>query len=200
MSSDWLNMSLCEAARAIRRRRVSSVELTRACLEQRAARAAELNCFIAIEEDDALRARAAADALVKRGARVGPLHGVPLAHKDMFYRAGEDLDVRLEDPARLPPDGHRDGRRAARARRRDLARQSQHGGVRGQSDRPQRALGPLPQSVESRAHHRRLVERLGRRGRRRAPATARSAPTPAARSACPPPRAAWSASSPRTAA
>ena len=88
MSSDWLNMSLCEAAQAIRRRRVSSLELTRACLERARAVQPTINCFIAIEEADALRAARAADRLVKRGARLGPLHGVPLAHKDMFYRAG----------------------------------------------------------------------------------------------------------------
>jgi aspartyl-tRNA(Asn)/glutamyl-tRNA(Gln) amidotransferase subunit A len=49
----------------------------------------KLNCFIAIEEDDALEAAREADRKVKTGAPLGPLHGVPLAHKDMYYRAGK---------------------------------------------------------------------------------------------------------------
>ncbi len=88
MSADLLNMSLCEVAQAIRRKRVSSLEVTRACLEQAKAAQPSVNCFIAIDEEDALRAARAADRALKRGNKVGPLHGVPLAHKDMFYRAG----------------------------------------------------------------------------------------------------------------
>ncbi|MBI1988315.1 MAG: amidase [Betaproteobacteria bacterium] len=88
MSADLLNMSLCEVAQAIRRKRVSSLEVTRACLARAKAVQPTVNCFIAIEEDEALRAARAADRAVKRGAKLGSLHGVPLAHKDMFYRAG----------------------------------------------------------------------------------------------------------------
>jgi aspartyl-tRNA(Asn)/glutamyl-tRNA(Gln) amidotransferase subunit A len=88
MSVDWLNASLCAAADGIRRKRVSALELTRACLERARAVQPIVNCFIAIEEEEALRAARAADRLVKRGAKLGRLHGVPLAHKDMFYRAG----------------------------------------------------------------------------------------------------------------
>ena len=88
MSADLLNMSLCEVAQAIRRKRVSSLEVTQACLAQAKAVQPSVNCFIAIEEADALRAARAADRLLKRGSKVGQLHGVPLAHKDMFYRAG----------------------------------------------------------------------------------------------------------------
>ncbi len=81
-------LSLIEAAAAIRRRKVSSLELTRACVEHARRVQPTLNCFIAIEEEEALAAARKADRALKRGARVGPLHGVPLAHKDMYYRAG----------------------------------------------------------------------------------------------------------------
>ena len=87
-NADLLNLSLCEVADAIRRKKVSSLEVTRACLEQAHAVQPSINCFIAIEEDDAIKAARAADRAVKSGAKLGPLHGVPLAHKDMFYRAG----------------------------------------------------------------------------------------------------------------
>lgn len=86
--SDLLNMSLCDVAAAIRRKRVSSLEVTRACIERAKAVQPTINCFIALEEEEALRAARAADRAVTRGAKLGVLHGVPLAHKDMFYRAG----------------------------------------------------------------------------------------------------------------
>lgn len=88
MSAELLNLSLTEVAQAIRRRKISSLEVTRACLERAQAVQPAVNCFIAIEAEDALRAARAADRAVKRGAKLGPLHGVPLAHKDMFYRTG----------------------------------------------------------------------------------------------------------------
>lgn len=88
MSADLLNMGLCEAAQAIRRKRVSSLEVTQACLAQAKAVQPSVNCFIAIDEEGALRSARAADRALKRGNKVGPLHGIPLAHKDMFYRAG----------------------------------------------------------------------------------------------------------------
>jgi aspartyl-tRNA(Asn)/glutamyl-tRNA(Gln) amidotransferase subunit A len=88
MNGGLLDMSLCEIAQAIRRKRVSSLEVTRACIERAKSVQPATNCFIAIEEEEALRAARAADRAVKRGSRLGPLHGVPLAHKDMFYRAG----------------------------------------------------------------------------------------------------------------
>lgn len=87
--NELAQLSLVEAATAIRLKKVSSVELTRACLEQAKRVQPKLNCFIAIEEEDALKAARNADRALKRGSRVGPLHGVPLAHKDMYYRAGK---------------------------------------------------------------------------------------------------------------
>ncbi|MBI4206623.1 MAG: amidase [Betaproteobacteria bacterium] len=84
-----LNLSLTEVASAIRRKKLSSVEVTRACLEHAARVQPKLNCFISLEADEALKAARKADQALKRGSKVGPLHGVPLAHKDMFYRAGK---------------------------------------------------------------------------------------------------------------
>jgi aspartyl-tRNA(Asn)/glutamyl-tRNA(Gln) amidotransferase subunit A len=86
---DIYEWSLSQAAEALRTRQVSSVELTRACLERAEAVNQRLNCFLAIETDDAIAAARRADEAIARGAARGPLHGVPLAHKDMFYRAGK---------------------------------------------------------------------------------------------------------------
>ncbi len=81
-----LSLSLVEAADAIRRRKISSLELTQAAIERAGKLGAELNCFALLEADEALKAAKKADRA--RGRR-GPLHGVPLAHKDLFYRKGK---------------------------------------------------------------------------------------------------------------
>src|SRR5688572_25829817 len=88
MSDDTLDLSLTELAAAIRKRKISSLEATRACLERAQRLQPHINCFISIERDEALKAARAADRALGRGARVGLLHGVPLAHKDLFYRKG----------------------------------------------------------------------------------------------------------------
>jgi len=83
-----LGLSLTEAADAIRRGKVSSVELTQAAIERARKLGSELNCFALLDADEALSAARKADRSRKGKAR-GPLHGVPLAHKDLFYRKGK---------------------------------------------------------------------------------------------------------------
>jgi len=80
--------SLCEAAERIRSREISSREVTAACTERIERHAGALNCFIRFDAEEALAQADAADRTLAAGEPVGPLHGVPLAHKDMFYRAG----------------------------------------------------------------------------------------------------------------
>jgi aspartyl-tRNA(Asn)/glutamyl-tRNA(Gln) amidotransferase subunit A len=88
MSEDILELGLTELATAIRKRKVSSYEATRACLDRAQRLQLHLNCFISIEADAALKAARAADRALARDAKPGLLHGVPLAHKDLFYRKG----------------------------------------------------------------------------------------------------------------
>lgn len=80
--------SLAEAAAAIAARKVSSVELTRAALDGLAKDGEALRCVAGMDREKALAAAAQADRELAAGRIRGPLHGVPLAHKDMFYRAG----------------------------------------------------------------------------------------------------------------
>jgi len=89
MTSDLALLDLNEAAGRVASGTVSSVALTEACLERAKAWQANRNCFIRIDADAALKAARERDAELKRGQIRGPLHGVPLAHKDMFYRAGK---------------------------------------------------------------------------------------------------------------
>ncbi|WP_127090490.1 amidase [Aquabacter cavernae] len=81
-------LTLTQAAAAIRSGRLSSREATLACLARIEIAQPRLNAFISIEAEAALKAADAADAALARGDVKGPLHGVPLAHKDMYYDAG----------------------------------------------------------------------------------------------------------------
>ncbi|TKW76446.1 MAG: amidase, partial [Bradyrhizobium icense] len=49
----------------------------------------KLNAFMSVEAEAALKAADAADAALAKGDVKGPLHGVPLAHKDMYYDKGK---------------------------------------------------------------------------------------------------------------
>jgi aspartyl-tRNA(Asn)/glutamyl-tRNA(Gln) amidotransferase subunit A len=89
MTGDPSLLSLVEAADAIARRRLSSVEVTQAALERIASWQPLFNCFIALDAASALARAHWLDAELAAGRLHGPLHGVPLAHKDLFYRAGE---------------------------------------------------------------------------------------------------------------
>ena len=64
-------------------------EVTRASLERIESLQPMLNCFLEVEAEEALATAAKADALLAKGEAMGPLHGVPLAHKDIFFRAGK---------------------------------------------------------------------------------------------------------------
>src|ERR1043165_8774588 len=89
MSADLALLDLAEAAARVASGAVSSVALTEACLDRAKAWQASRNCFIRIDAEAALSAARERDAELKRGYRRGPLHGVALAHKDMFYRQGK---------------------------------------------------------------------------------------------------------------
>jgi aspartyl-tRNA(Asn)/glutamyl-tRNA(Gln) amidotransferase subunit A len=89
MSTEPSLMSLVLVAKAIAEKRVSSREVTRSCLHRIAQWQPRLNAFMAIESEQALAAADDADAALAKGNSRGALHGVPLAHKDMYYEAGK---------------------------------------------------------------------------------------------------------------
>lgn len=78
--------TVAELSTALRTKQLSSVELTRACLE-RIARYKDLNAFITVNADGALTQAAAADARLAKGEG-GALLGIPLAQKDIFCTDG----------------------------------------------------------------------------------------------------------------
>jgi aspartyl-tRNA(Asn)/glutamyl-tRNA(Gln) amidotransferase subunit A len=82
-------MTLTEVAKAIAEKKLSSHEVTRSVLHRVAQWQPHLNAYMAIESEPALKAATEADAELAKGNVKGPLHGVPLAHKDMYYEAGQ---------------------------------------------------------------------------------------------------------------
>jgi aspartyl-tRNA(Asn)/glutamyl-tRNA(Gln) amidotransferase subunit A len=89
MSAEPSLLSLTSVAQAIAEKRLSSREATQSCLDRIAQWQPRLNAFMAIEAEAALAAADDADAALAKGNHRGALHGVPLAHKDMYYDAGK---------------------------------------------------------------------------------------------------------------
>jgi len=81
-------MTILEAAAALRKRAVSSAELTDAVLKSVRELNPKLNAFITVVEDSARSQAKAADAELSKGADRGLLHGVPVAVKDVFETRG----------------------------------------------------------------------------------------------------------------
>jgi aspartyl-tRNA(Asn)/glutamyl-tRNA(Gln) amidotransferase subunit A len=87
--AELLALSATGLATQIRAGRVRCVQAMEAVLDRAGETQRRLNGFIRIEAERALSAAHAADRDAAAGRWRGPLHGVPMAHKDMYYRAGE---------------------------------------------------------------------------------------------------------------
>jgi len=77
-----------ELAAAIREKRLSAVEVTRAFLDRIAAVDPALGCYYRVDSDGALAQARAVDEALARGDDPGPLAGVPVALKDLFVTRG----------------------------------------------------------------------------------------------------------------
>jgi Asp-tRNA(Asn)/Glu-tRNA(Gln) amidotransferase A subunit family amidase len=78
-----------ELAARIRVRELSSEAVVRNALERIDEVNDALNCFVFTYPEEAIDLARAADAAVARGDRIGPLHGVPIAIKDLTPTAGK---------------------------------------------------------------------------------------------------------------
>ncbi len=81
-------LSLSEVAALIRDHKISPVEVTQLCLERIRRLDPVLNSFITVTADLALEQARAAEAEIAHGHYRGPLHGVPIALKDILDTAG----------------------------------------------------------------------------------------------------------------
>jgi aspartyl-tRNA(Asn)/glutamyl-tRNA(Gln) amidotransferase subunit A len=86
--SDVSDFTLTTLAEAIRAKKLSAVEAVSACLDRIARLDDKLHAFIAVDADGALAAARRRDAELASGRTRGPLHGVPLAYKDLCHIAG----------------------------------------------------------------------------------------------------------------
>jgi len=80
--------SLRDVARRIQAREVSPVELTTRILDRIAAIDPKLKGYATVMREQALEAARSAEEEIQRGTYRGPLHGVPIAVKDLCYTKG----------------------------------------------------------------------------------------------------------------
>ncbi len=80
--------SISDLAPRLRRREVSPVEITQGCLARIEKSDPALNAFITVMAESALEEARGAEAEILRGEWRGPLHGVPVALKDLIDTAG----------------------------------------------------------------------------------------------------------------
>src|SRR3954465_13545601 len=75
-------------AMRLRKREVSPVEIARECLDRIQKLNPALNAFITVMGDSALAEAQGAGGEIARGEWRGPLHGIPIALKDLIDTAG----------------------------------------------------------------------------------------------------------------
>jgi aspartyl-tRNA(Asn)/glutamyl-tRNA(Gln) amidotransferase subunit A len=88
MSADAADHDLAALAGAIARGETSARDAVARALARARAWQPSINAFVAIDDEGAMRRAAEADRLRASGAPLPPLHGVPVAIKDMFDRDG----------------------------------------------------------------------------------------------------------------
>ena len=81
-------LTIADASDLLRRKQISPVELTNACLERIEQLNPAINAFITVMHDSALAAARAAEADIYAGKWRGPLHGIPIGLKDLIDTAG----------------------------------------------------------------------------------------------------------------
>jgi aspartyl-tRNA(Asn)/glutamyl-tRNA(Gln) amidotransferase subunit A len=81
-------LDLAEASRLVQTRTVSPVELTRACLDRIERLDPILKAFITVTAESALQEARQAESEISKGNWKGPLHGIPLALKDLLETVG----------------------------------------------------------------------------------------------------------------
>ena len=81
-------LTAAQAARAIARRELTAVELAEACLNRIDALDERLLAWVYVDREKVLADARQSDAAVAEGRPLGPLHGVPIGLKDIYYTAG----------------------------------------------------------------------------------------------------------------
>jgi len=90
-TSDPTKLSLSEASDLVHGKKISSVALTQECLKRIERLNPKLNAFITVTAESALEQAREAEAEIQKGQWKGPLHGIPIALKDLVDTAGSEL-------------------------------------------------------------------------------------------------------------
>ena len=105
MSGDELCfLSISEAAGLIEAEELSPVELTRAHLERIERTEPVLNAFITLLAEGAIEIAEAAEREIANGGYRGPLHGIPIGLKDLYYTKGVRTTVGTKILREFVPD------------------------------------------------------------------------------------------------
>jgi aspartyl-tRNA(Asn)/glutamyl-tRNA(Gln) amidotransferase subunit A len=83
-----IDISISEAAELLRRKKISPVDLTTACLDRIERLNPVLNAFITVTHESAMAQARLAEDEIQRGKWRGPLHGIPIGLKDLIDTAG----------------------------------------------------------------------------------------------------------------
>ncbi len=87
-------LTIDEAHKLIRKRKLSPVELTRAVLDRVASVDAELHTYFNLMAESAMQEARVAEAEILKGHYRGPMHGIPVAVKDQLDVKGAPAEVR----------------------------------------------------------------------------------------------------------
>lgn len=75
-------------SKALRKKEISPVEVTKTCLERINSLDSKINAFITVLPEKALKTARQMEKEIQRGKYRGPLHGIPYAAKDLFFTKG----------------------------------------------------------------------------------------------------------------
>jgi aspartyl-tRNA(Asn)/glutamyl-tRNA(Gln) amidotransferase subunit A len=87
-ADDLCFLSIAQLSEQIQKREISPVEVTQTYLNRIHTLDAKLNSYLTVTAELALQEAQAAEAQIQKGNYFGPLHGVPLAHKDIIATKG----------------------------------------------------------------------------------------------------------------
>jgi Asp-tRNA(Asn)/Glu-tRNA(Gln) amidotransferase A subunit family amidase len=95
--TNLIDLSISSAAKAIATGEITSEDLTRACLARIDVRERDVKAFVYLDREHALAQAREADVRRRDGRGIGPLHGVPIAIKDIVDTA--DMPTECGSPA-----------------------------------------------------------------------------------------------------
>ena len=125
-ADDLFYSTIGEIAAALRRKEVSSIEITDALLERIEALDGKLHSFITVTADLARQQARQAEQELRSGANRGPLHGIPIALKDLYMTKDIRTTCHSAVLENLGARIRRDDRRQTSRRRHHPARQARH--------------------------------------------------------------------------